>query len=74
MSSDFLENVNNDENGTTVLLSMKVSGDAFLTISGEEDSRWYHLSPNDIGWNNAEKIISALSAWVEHTKRINGDL
>jgi hypothetical protein len=53
---------------------MKASGDAFLTISSEEDLIWYHLSPNDIGWNNAKKIISALSAWVEHTKRINGDL
>lgn len=71
MSSDYLEDVDDDHRGTTVLLSMKASGDAFLTVSGEEMSNWYHLPPNETGWRNAERIASALKAWVEHTKRIN---
>ena len=65
-----MEDIDEDNNGSTVLLSMKASGDAFLTISGDEFSGWYHLPPNSLGWENASKIADALKAWVEHTKRI----
>lgn len=66
MSSDFLDV--DDVNGSTVLLSMKASGDAFLTILGSENAE---LSPNETGWKNAEKIVEAIKAWIEHTKKIN---
>lgn len=75
MSSEFLEDIDDDEHGTTVLLSMRASGHAFLHISTDVDdsdyeSRYYHLPPNEQGWRNAEKIAAALTEWVSHTKRI----
>lgn len=70
MSSDFLEDIDEDENGSTVLLNMEIGGDAFLTIMGSEDSNDYHFAPNDIGWRNAEKIVAAINEWIEHTKEI----
>ena len=73
MSSDFLEDIDDDEHGYNVLLSMNVYRHAFLTVSGpiseEDNSATYHLEPNETGWKNAEKIISALREWVEHSKR-----
>src|ERR1700753_1400972 len=71
MSSEFLDDIENDYRDTTVLLSMKASGDAFLCVSGEDNSHDYHLPPNEKGWNNAKKIIEALDEWIKHTKRIN---
>ena len=71
MSSDFLEYVDEDENRSTVRLTMKASGDAFLYADGET-SDYYHFAPNDHGWRNAEMIVAAINAWIEHTKRISG--
>lgn len=71
MSSEFLD-VDDDDNGTFVLLSMKVSGDAFLTVSGmDENKNYYHFSPDETGWKNAEKIVMAINEWIRHTKSIN---
>lgn len=71
MACDFLD-VDDDANGSSVLLSMKASGDAFLTIIGSENAEDYHLTPNEIGWKNACKIVDALKAWIDHTRTIKG--
>ncbi len=68
MSSEFLE-VDVDSKGSIVLLSMKASGDAFLTVFGNGNQEFYHLSPNEAGWRNAEIIASALIRWIDHTKQ-----
>ncbi len=72
MSSELLEDIDDDENGSSVRLSMKASGDAFLYADGEQNN-YYHLAPNEFGWKNAEKIISAINEWVVHTKSLRGD-
>lgn len=46
-------------------LTIKAGGHALLKV-GTED-----LSPDESGWENAEKIIKALNNWVAHTKEIN---
>jgi hypothetical protein len=68
MSSELLY-IDDDDNESSVWLSMKASGDAFLYANGE-NRNYYHLPPNEIGWKNAEKIVSALNEWIVHTKRI----
>jgi hypothetical protein len=65
MSSELLENLDDDDHGTTVLLSMKASGNAFLWVSSKieedgEEEKPYHLPPNDKGWKNATMIAEAL--------------
>lgn len=71
MSSEYLEDVDDDEHGTTVLLSMRASGDAYLCLTDIKDAHYYHLAPDPTGWGNAEKIVAALSEWIRHTKRTN---
>jgi 16S rRNA C1402 N4-methylase RsmH len=70
MSSDFLEFLDDDENGSYVDLTMKASGHAFLYVGNEEGSSFYHLSPDKQGWERAEMIVNAINAWMTHTKRI----
>lgn len=81
MSSDFLEDVEDDK-GTVVLLTMSAGGLAELTIM-EPDKDAFNFSkdgslaslrliPNEAGWGNATKIADALKAWVEHTKSVKG--
>jgi hypothetical protein len=64
MSSEFLEDVSDDDNGNTVLLSMNAHRYAFLSLSGEQDEKYnyYLLPPNDVGRENAKKIVDALNA------------
>jgi len=65
MSSDLLEDVD-DKNGACVMLSMKASGYAHLTIiDNEDESIDFELEPNEIGLALAEKIENALRAWRE---------
>lgn len=71
MSSEFLENIDQDVHGSDVSLCMKASGDAFLYAGGDTNS-FYHLPPNEIGHRNAKNIADALYAWIEHTKKISG--
>lgn len=84
MSSDFLYDVEDDENNV-VILTMRASGFAKLTIMEpdkfveytdkiEKEGRMasLRLLPNESGWDNATKIADALNCWVEHTKKING--
>lgn len=80
MSSDFLYDVE-DENKNVVLLTMRASGFAELTLmdddkDGEIEGNIvsFGLTPDEFGWENAESIISALTEWVSHTKRISQDL
>lgn len=70
MSSDFLEDIDDDHQGNCVLLSMNAHTHAFLTILSEEDSIHYCLPPDEVGWRNAQKIVDALNCWIEHSKRI----
>ena len=72
MSSEFLEDIDFDSNGCTVSLEMYSNGCAFLHAGDFEDRGFYNLLPNEIGWKNAEKIISALRSWIEHTKELQG--
>jgi hypothetical protein len=67
MSTDFLQ-VDDDANGVSVLLSMKASGDAFLTVQGDFFCVYYHLPPNETGWRNAESIVDAIENWINHSK------
>lgn len=68
MSSDYLYDVD-DENGSSVRLSMNAGGHAFLYADGE-DRNYFHLSPDEHGWKNAEKIVEALNEWIRHTKSV----
>lgn len=70
MSSEFLENIDSDSNGCIVSLEMNSSGCAFLHAGDFEGRVFYCLEPNETGWGNAEKIISALKGWIEHTKEL----
>lgn len=83
MSSDYLEDVKDDKE-TVVLLTMRVGGFAELitmesdkiiedtdVIETEGKIVTFRLIPDESGWRNATNIANALSAWVEHTKRIN---
>lgn len=76
MSSDYLENIIDNEKNI-ILLTMKASGFAQLTImdddkDGEIEGNIvsFNLTPDESGWNNAANIASALEAWIDHTKRI----
>lgn len=69
MSSDLLEGVDADINESTIVLKMKASGDAFLYSNGDK-ADYYHLPPNELGWETAKKVINSLNAWIDHTKRI----
>jgi hypothetical protein len=82
MSSDFLYDVEDDENNA-VLLTMRASGFAELTIMEHdkliEDTdiietegkiASLRLLPDESGWKNAEKIADALNSWVAHTKNL----
>ncbi len=69
MSSDYLEDVE-DDNDSSVRLTMKASGDAFLYANGENNN-YFHLPPNENGWKNAEKIVAALNAWMKHTNLVH---
>ena len=69
MSSDFLEDIDDDENESTVQLTMNSYGHAFLYANGENKD-YYHLTPDETGWKNGEKIVSAIKEWIHHTKRI----
>jgi len=75
MSSDYLEEVECD--GTVVLLTMRASGFAELTIlepdteKGEGAIASFKLKPNQDGLDNARRIASALTAWAEHIKLVN---
>jgi hypothetical protein len=60
--------IDNDENGSTVMLNIQKSGNAFLTVCGSENANDYCLTPNEKGWSNAEKIVTAINAWLERTK------
>ena len=74
MSSDLLEDVDNDENGCTVSLSMNASGTAFLQIIIPTAVEYYVFTPDDKGIANAEKIANALKDWVNHTISTRSDV
>lgn len=70
MSSDLLEDCQ-DESGCEVFLSMNSSGHAFLyviksSLSLEEYSATFVLTPDLNGIENAKKIENALKSWREH--------
>lgn len=75
MSSDYLYDV--ECNGVTVLLTMRASGFAELTIlepdleDKEGSIASFPLIPNKSGLENAEKIAEALKAWSEHIRQVN---
>lgn len=81
MSSEYLDHLDADEKGTSVGLAMQVGGHAWLSISEkictdcvEEDngvSVWYHLTPDEKGWETANQIAQALTEWVRHTQSIS---
>lgn len=71
MSSEFLEDVDND--GSAVLLTMSASGFATLTILAldceDEQYARFPLQPNQKGLDNARKIAQALLDWAEHIQK-----
>ena len=79
MSSEYLDCIEEDEQGATVGLKMNAHGYAWLSICNGKDMdiggiEDYALPPNEKGWRNAEMIADALRSWVEHTKRIHDNL
>ena len=66
MSADLLEDVE-DQNGTSITLSMDVNGYATLSLypyeNGSPDFQFY---PDNDGLLLAEKIENALRNWREH--------
>lgn len=74
MSSDYLEDV--ECNDTVVLLTMRASGFAELTIlerdkgEVEGDLASFPLYPNKLGLLNARKIADALKEWAEHVVNV----
>lgn len=71
MSSEFLD-VTEDVNGASVSLSMKATGNAFLTVSDDNNVMWYCLPPTVEGMMTALDIANALTDWAEHVEgRLN---
>ena len=74
MSSDFLEDVECD--GSSVLLTMRASGFAQLTVlepdTEDKEGRIasFPLTPNQLGLDNAEKIVTALKDWSNHIVKV----
>ena len=79
MSSEFLEHLKSDENGSSVGLTMNAHGYAWLTVyeatGGDEEDicnmAKYAFPPGEKGWKAAEEIAAALTEWVRHTKSIH---
>jgi hypothetical protein len=79
MSAELLEECQN-EKGESVGLKMNAHSygwitiyesdviDAYGTIVKYGPISSFELSPNDEGFDNARKIISALEAWMDHVR------
>jgi hypothetical protein len=65
MSSDLLVDCD-DNKGTGIYLSTNVHGFARVYIIGNNEGDDFELTPDKQGFENAEKIISALQEWVRH--------
>jgi hypothetical protein len=66
MSCDLLEDCE-DKTGSILNLAMFSSGFARLYVISENNNiHDFELTPDKQGFENAEKIISALQEWVRH--------
>ena len=66
MSCELIEDLE-DENGTSLGLTMKANGHAFLMI-GDDGVTYFSLPPDQRGFQAAETIERDLKAWREHVK------
>lgn len=84
MSCDMLEDVE-DARKNTVLLTMRASGFAQLTVMGptmdpdvpgsvDGPMAEFDLTPDTAGLQNAQKIIDGLREWQRHMCRLNPEL
>lgn len=79
MSSDLIEDIE-DKKGASIMLAMKASGHAILTIMEENDIHYemggeklvadFRLPPTEDGIRLAEKIIAGLVEWQRVAKEI----
>lgn len=76
MSSDLLENLEEDEFGTYISLEMNHHGSAFLSVDNLDDNHdmrsKYIFRANEEGIKNAKQVVEALKNWIEHIKATNG--
>lgn len=71
MSSDLLEFLEEDPNKSSLMMEMKASGTAFISILPDDFERninHYILEPNESGIKNAEMIIQGIQGWIDHIK------
>ena len=67
MSTELMENVDQDEDGNIVGLTMNAHCHAWLSVFSEVDSD-YHLTPDEDGIARARDIINGLEAWIDQVK------
>ncbi len=67
MSSDLLE-IEDDEDGCSIVLTMNVHGYAFLKVDDGSEFPSYTFKPDDDGRAKALAVANALLTWIEHTK------
>ena len=70
MSADLLEFLDEDPNGTSLMMEMNANGTAFIEVLPQENSNteYYILEPTELGISNAKKIIDGIQGWIEHIK------